>query len=1096
NRQTVVDGVRDGNGNIGIDDKQGHRITYDQSGNRTSDTYYGKKLAKHVYTTPIMGYDLDNKPIYGYEGENPVYTPTTTTTFSVNDGVITERYEYDAANRLTDVYRDDFDLNEPTLPFYDPDNKGLHIETRRYDAADRVIYNGMAGYDAGIAANIAVNDRLSDKLREIGITPETHTSIYEDGRLVRQNNRNFNRGHTSDVTYKYDNAGNMDLYDMQAYGDNGYVNRYDYSYEKREGYNLQRIDVTRNGKSWNGATVNDFDANGNLIKVTDKTKSENNRELVNDNAGRVLLKTKGTALRNTLTIDGQLVFKNSGNQVHTLIANGEVIGSSSDSQTPDTFGVSYVPINDSRLTAPPSGYTVHAGDSLQSIAKTVWGDGSLWYLIAEANGLSGNVAVGAAGDVTAELVEGQVITIPSRANTVHNDFRTFKPYDPSSVVGDMTPNLPIPADEGGCGGIGQIVVIIVAIVATVFTAGAASVLMAGGSLTGAGLGGIMSAGMTALAGGGTLGAAALGSGLTSLSTGAALGGAIIGGAVGSIASQGAAIAMGMQDSFSWSAVGKGALGAGIGAGVGAALNGAELLAQAQTTPLTTAQLMRNAAVTSIATQGVMVATGLQEKFSWGAVAGAAIAAPIANSVGKAIGGKIGDLNTNAYAQFTQRFAEGITRNVIVTGVSGGKVNFANIATDAFGNALGDSLADQIGRGSQQTEVLYSAEEQAQDFARENARFAAMGIRQAGRPLLLADSGQFMTDVGGPYGDVNFGEPVKPNATSDAMFNALVDGIQNPRPAAGPRIVLDDFGNPVGGQTGAGYLDQSEIDRENYLLASRSRTISSNSPSGMLTQDGKPYYLIMRDPNGLGIYQSADVTTVTPLGAQANSGVTPASVGSPEISNRLRGALSERYETGGRGPGTVSTGDGDPGGVSYGSYQLASRRGRPQEFLQNEGSPWADQFTGMDPTVRNGPFAQTWRRIAQETPQQFFSAQHDFIERTHYDVSVERTLRQTGLNINEQPAAVQDVVWSTAVQHGPTNSVITRAYRAIPDVDPTSSTFSEQFINAIYDERGRTRPDGTLVYFRSASPAQQAGVIRRFTLERNDALQMLRNQGAR
>jgi LysM repeat protein len=36
-----------------------------------------------------------------------------------------------------------------------------------------------------------------------------------------------------------------------------------------------------------------------------------------------------------------------------------------------------------------------------------------------------------------------------------------------------------------------------------------------------------------------------------------------------------------------------------------------------------------------------------------------------------------------------------------------------------------------------------------------------------------------------------------------------------------------------------------------------------------------------------------------------------------------GTLSAKYETGGRGPGTVSTGAGDRGGVSYGSYQMAS-----------------------------------------------------------------------------------------------------------------------------------------------------------------------------
>ena len=39
-----------------------------------------------------------------------------------------------------------------------------------------------------------------------------------------------------------------------------------------------------------------------------------------------------------------------------------------------------------------------------------------------------------------------------------------------------------------------------------------------------------------------------------------------------------------------------------------------------------------------------------------------------------------------------------------------------------------------------------------------------------------------------------------------------------------------------------------------------------------------------------------------------------------------GDTSQRYETGNRGAGTISTGKGDHGGVSYGSYQLSSKTG--------------------------------------------------------------------------------------------------------------------------------------------------------------------------
>jgi hypothetical protein len=46
-----------------------------------------------------------------------------------------------------------------------------------------------------------------------------------------------------------------------------------------------------------------------------------------------------------------------------------------------------------------------------------------------------------------------------------------------------------------------------------------------------------------------------------------------------------------------------------------------------------------------------------------------------------------------------------------------------------------------------------------------------------------------------------------------------------------------------------------------------------------------------------------------------------------------GQLSEKYESGGRGPATVSSGIGEPGGVSYGTYQLASKIGRADQFVR-------------------------------------------------------------------------------------------------------------------------------------------------------------------
>jgi hypothetical protein len=86
--------------------------------------------------------------------------------------------------------------------------------------------------------------------------------------------------------------------------------------------------------------------------------------------------------------------------------------------------------------------------------------------------------------------------------------------------------------------------------------------------------------------------------------------------------------------------------------------------------------------------------------------------------------------------------------------------------------------------------------------------------------------------------------------------------------------------------------QEDIARENYLLNARTRTMSSNSPSGIITQNGKDYYLMMRDPNGLGIYQSADGATAPVMNNIAKgSGVEFASevsaTGSAQTAGQIR-----------------------------------------------------------------------------------------------------------------------------------------------------------------------------------------------------------------
>lgn len=203
--------------------------------------------------------------------------------------------------------------------------------------------------------------------------------------------------------------------------------------------------------------------------------------------------------------------------------------------------------------------------------------------------------------------------------------------------------------------------------------------------------------------------------------------------------------------------------------------------------------------------------------------------------------------------------------------------------------------------------------------------------------------------------------------------------------------------------------------------------------------------------------------------------------------RRLGMLSRKYEVGNRGPGTVSGGLGDPGGISYGSYQLASKLGNPEKFLAAEGRRWRDEFG--DARSGTAAFSRTWKAIARREPEAFEEAQHAFIRRTHFEPQLRRIGKLSGVDVSRRSHALRDAVWSTAVQHGPNSILAGNAIARIAS-RPEDPGFDREAILAIYRERGRTRGDGRLVHFGRSSHAVQRAVAARFRRELADALAML------
>ena len=244
------------------------------------------------------------------------------------------------------------------------------------------------------------------------------------------------------------------------------------------------------------------------------------------------------------------------------------------------------------------------------------------------------------------------------------------------------------------------------------------------------------------------------------------------------------------------------------------------------------------------------------------------------------------------------------------------------------------------------------------------------------------------------------------------------------------------------------------------------------------------------PNGTTSVPPGSTDNTQPLPSNFPTLVAPATAAAGALGKAVAdalGSLSAKYETGGRGPGTVSTGAGDPGGVSYGSYQMASKMGVPTKFVTQAGFRWLQDFTNL--TAGTAQFTAVWKRIAAEQTDAFQEAQHAYIKKTHYDLLCTKVLSEDNVDINTRSRAVQNVIWSTAVQHGPATPIIHRACSSL-SCTTTDANYDELLIRAVYAERGRRKSDGNLAYFSKSSPNVQTGVANRFKSELQDALAML------
>lgn len=281
------------------------------------------------------------------------------------------------------------------------------------------------------------------------------------------------------------------------------------------------------------------------------------------------------------------------------------------------------------------------------------------------------------------------------------------------------------------------------------------------------------------------------------------------------------------------------------------------------------------------------------------------------------------------------------------------------------------------------------------------------------------------------------------------------------------------GAGLGGWIGSGAGEALGIAASPYIESWTSAITAYNLPKKMSDtwNDGiKPFFTRMDAIAGkMNAWLEDKMTTVADTVSATGAGL------SEMLGIAGLGSVSEKYESGGRGVGTVSTGKGDHGGVSYGTHQLSSKTGSMAAFLKSsEGKAFADEFTGL--SAGTSAFNTKYKDVANRRGDDFKKSQKDYITRTHYAPAA-KNAKEQGFDMSNR--GIQEAVYSHSTQYGANHkSRFKRVSESGVDMKDNDAV-----LKALYADKAAYVDSD----FKSSSAATRDSVINRIKSERADVL---------
>lgn len=180
---------------------------------------------------------------------------------------------------------------------------------------------------------------------------------------------------------------------------------------------------------------------------------------------------------------------------------------------------------------------------------------------------------------------------------------------------------------------------------------------------------------------------------------------------------------------------------------------------------------------------------------------------------------------------------------------------------------------------------------------------------------------------------------------------------------------------------------------------------------------------------------------------------------------MLGDIVIKYESGIAGPGAISQNPKDPGGTSYGLFQLAANGGLLQKFVN--ASIFYDRLSAVPLNTRE--FQAAWQQIAKSFPAEFGIDQRCFALKNLF---LPASLLAAYNNFCTAQDCVAEAVFSIAVQHRGYQEII---YGAAGQLDPIAQ------VRSLYKSR--------IAYVTSLNlePSLKDALLKRYAAEESEVL---------